>query len=110
MMQARKIAGTSIIACSLWIAARHALPQGMATGTATAVPVRPLPAGLKAPSLEYEDVAQDAGLTVKNVSGAERNKQYIVETIGSGVAIFDYDNDGLPDIFVVNGGTFPADS
>jgi len=41
-------------------------------------------------------------LTGRNVSGAERGKQYIVETTGTGVAIFDYDNDGLPDIFLVN--------
>jgi len=32
-------------------------------------------------------------------------KQFIIETTGTGVAIFDYDNDGWPDIFVVNGTT-----
>jgi len=58
--------------------------------------------GMKAPVVRYEDVAARAGLTGKNVSGAERGKQYIVETTGTGVAIFDYDNDGLPDIFLVN--------
>jgi hypothetical protein len=75
--------------------------QGVATG-GTAVPARPLPPGMKAPVVRYEDVAARAGLTGKNVSGAERGKQYIVETTGTGVAIFDYDNDGLPDIFLVN--------
>jgi len=75
--------------------------QGMATG-GTAVPARPLPPGMKAPVVRYEDVAARAGLVGINVSGAERGKQYIVETTGTGVAIFDYDNDGLPDIFLVN--------
>ena len=75
--------------------------QGMATG-GTAVPARPLPPGMKAPVVRYEDVAAQAGLVGINVSGAERGKQYIVETTGTGVAIFDYDNDGLPDIFLVN--------
>jgi enediyne biosynthesis protein E4 len=41
-----------------------------------------------------------------NVSGADKNKQYIVETTGMGVALFDYDNDGLPDILFVNGDRF----
>ena len=54
--------------------------------------------------MHYEDVAAHAGLTGVNVSGAEQDKQYIVETTGTGVAIFDYDNDGLPDIFLVNAG------
>ena len=50
-------------------------------------------------------MAPAAGLTAVNVSGAPDSKQYILETTGSGVAIFDYDNDGLMDIFLVNGTT-----
>src|SRR5260370_38339924 len=38
-----------------------------------------------------------------NVFGGENTKKYIIETTGTGVAIFDYDNDGWPDIFIVNG-------
>lgn len=76
----------------------------MATGNGQAAPAKPLPPGMKAPVVRYVDLAAQAGLTGVNVSGAEKNKQYIIETTGGGVAIFDYDNDGLPDIFVVNGG------
>jgi hypothetical protein len=64
---------------------------------------------VSAPTIRFEDLAQSAGLSAVSVSGAERNKQYIVEAIGSGVSIFDYDNDGLPDVFIVNGGKFPLD-
>lgn len=82
---------------------RIAQAQGVATG-GTAVPAKPLPPGVVPPVIRYEDIAAKAGLTGINVSGAERGKQYIVETTGTGVAIFDYDNDGLPDIFLVNAG------
>ena len=51
----------------------------------------------------FVDVAAKAGLTVRNVNGSEENKKYIVEATGSGVAIIDYDRDGWPDIFLVNG-------
>jgi hypothetical protein len=83
--------------------------QGAATG-GTAVPARPLPPGMKAPAVSYEDVAAQAGLTGLNVSGADNSKQYIVETTGNGVAIFDYDNDGLPDIMLVNAGRLGKDT
>src|ERR1700756_5976880 len=69
--------------------------QGVATG-GTAVPARPLPAGMKPPTVEYHDIATQAGLTGVNISGSETSKQYIVETTGNGVAIFDFDNDGAP--------------
>jgi hypothetical protein len=82
---------------------KDACAQGAATG-GTAVPARPLPLGIKAPVVNYEDIAAPAGLVGVNVSGAENSKQYIVETTGNGVAVFDYDNDGLPDIFLVNAG------
>jgi len=53
----------------------------------------------------FVDVGEKAGLTMKNVFGGVDSKKYIIETTGTGVAIFDYDNDGWPDIFIVNGTT-----
>ncbi|HYM06852.1 MAG TPA: CRTAC1 family protein [Terriglobales bacterium] len=51
----------------------------------------------------FVDVAPQAGFTAKTTFGGERTKKYIIETTGGGVAFFDYDNDGWPDIFLVNG-------
>lgn len=59
----------------------------------------------------FTDVAQKAGLTAPIVFGGKDSKKYVIETTGTGAAIFDYDNDGWPDIFLVNGTTlegFPA--
>ena len=55
------------------------------------------------PLAYFTDIAQEAGLTMMNVFGGVDSKKYIIETTGTGVAIFDYDNDGWPDIFIVNG-------
>src|SRR4051794_24537265 len=109
MTRWKKILFAGLAICGSWFTVRLAWTQGMATGTSVAIPSRPLPPGAKAPVIRFEDVAEGAGLTAVSVSGAERNKQYIPEAIGSGVAIFDFDNDGLPDIFIVNGGKFPLD-
>jgi enediyne biosynthesis protein E4 len=57
------------------------------------------------PVAHFSDAAQKAGLTAPVIFGGENTKKYIIETTGTGVAIFDYDNDGWPDIFVVNGTT-----
>ena len=86
-----------------------AYAQGVATG-GKAMPARPLPPGMKAPIVHYEDIAAPAGLTGVNVSGPEHSKRYIIETTGNGVAVFDYDNDGLPDIFFVNAGRLGKDA
>ncbi len=66
--------------------------------------VKPYPtfAGHSGPAW-FVDVAGKAGLTVKNVNGSATTKQYIIEATGSGAAIIDYDRDGWPDIFLVNG-------
>ena len=80
--------------------------QGVAVSGRRAQPRRPLPEGTKLPRIAYSDIARQAGLTGVNISGAEKGKEYIVETTGTGVAIFDYDNDGLMDLFFVNGDRF----
>src|SRR5215467_10373347 len=54
---------------------------------------------------DFQNIAAKAGLTMMNVFGGVETKDYIIETTGTGVAIFDYDNDGWPDIFIVNGTT-----
>jgi enediyne biosynthesis protein E4 len=70
-------------------------------------------AGQPTPSLaNFTDVAAKSGLTMLNVFGGMDTKKFILETTGTGVAIFDYDNDGWPDIYFVNGTTlegFPPD-
>lgn len=53
----------------------------------------------------FTDNADKAGLTMMNVFGGKDTKKYIIETTGTGIAVFDYDNDGWPDIFFVNGTT-----
>ena len=63
------------------------------------------------PIANFTDVAEKAGLTMATVFGGKDSKKYIIETTGTGVAILDYDNDGWPDIFLVNGTTlegFPS--
>lgn len=51
----------------------------------------------------YEDVSRAAGLTNAFPNGGSTAKKYIIETTGSGVGWIDYDNDGLPDLFVLSG-------
>ncbi|HKV40161.1 MAG TPA: CRTAC1 family protein [Blastocatellia bacterium] len=63
-----------------------------------------LPSGRLKPqsehSVRFVDITKQAGITFKHVLSPE--KKYIVESMGGGVALFDYDNDGLLDIFFVN--------
>jgi hypothetical protein len=51
----------------------------------------------------YVDVAKEAGLLAKTVLVGHENKDFLLSTTGGGIALFDYDNDGWLDIFVVNG-------
>ncbi len=99
-----------VCVCSLLSGMNRALSQGVAVRSRSPQPAAPLPTGLEPPSLRYEDVAAAAGLTGTNVSGAERRKTFILESTGTGVAILDYDKDGLQDIFLVNSHRFGSES
>jgi hypothetical protein len=55
--------------------------------------------------VNFVDISTRAGLTARTEAGGEKSKKYIIETTGSGAAFIDYDNDGWPDIFLVNGTT-----
>jgi hypothetical protein len=63
---------------------------------------------LRAQSLvTFENVARTVGITFTHVNGASPEK-YLVETMGSGAAFLDYDNDGWIDLIVVDGGSITA--
>jgi enediyne biosynthesis protein E4 len=85
-----QLVGGSIVAASDGFAAGQAPGQSAAPG-----------------GLRFTDVTDAAGLTrAINVSGSPTDKQFLLEEMGGGVALFDYDNDGWLDIFLVNGSSF----
>src|SRR5262249_4649124 len=55
------------------------------------------------PAVHFVDIARSAGLTHPNTFGGVDKKDYLLESTGTGVAIFDYDGDGGNDIFIANG-------
>jgi hypothetical protein len=75
--------------------------QGVATRNAT-----PAPRGTASgkPFLaKFNDVATEAGLSMRFTVGGENTKKYILEANGTGVAFLDFDNDGKLDVYLVNG-------
>ena len=58
-------------------------------------------------AITFRDVTQQAGIRFVHNNGAF-GKKWLPETLGPGVAFIDYDNDGWPDIFLVNGSDWPG--
>ena len=87
----------------LWLstASTMAFAQGITTRNLKPLP-RGKPSGLPF-AARFTDVAMQAGLTHPTIYGGVNHKNYIVETVGCGIAFIDYDNDGWQDIFVLCG-------
>jgi len=71
---------------------------------------RPITAGgfVDSGPVVFQDYSEKAGLTRwRHVMGTPEDT-FIIETVGSGVALLDYDNDGWLDIYLVNGSTYNA--
>ena len=69
------------------------------------------PAATEAPRysgpIQFTDVTAQAGINFKHNSGAF-GKKYLPETVGSGCAFIDYDNDGWQDILLINSMSWPG--
>jgi hypothetical protein len=63
---------------------------------------------VKSGPVVFEDVTEKAGLNKWTHKMGTPEKNYIIETKGSGVGLIDYDNDGWLDIYLVNGSTIDA--
>jgi len=59
------------------------------------------------PGVSFADIRARSGVDFRHVNGASQEK-YLIETMGAGCALIDYDNDGWLDIYFVNSGPTPA--
>ena len=87
----------------LALAAASTIARGQGVSTRGVKPIpRGKPSGI--PFLaHFTDVAAQAGLTAPTIYGGVTKKNYIIETVGCGVAFLDYDNDGWLDILILCG-------
>src|SRR6201987_3109847 len=60
-----------------------------------------------AQNITFRDITAQTGIHFVH-NNAAFGKKYLPETMGPGVAFIDYDNDGYPDIFLVNGTNWPG--
>src|SRR6266571_2933864 len=68
----------------------------------SASPTPPRPSG----PIEFTDVSAQAGIHFKHNTGAF-GKKYLPETLGTGCAFLDFDNDSWQDILIVNSTAWP---
>ncbi len=69
-------------------------------GCGTRTPPVPVPGG--GDVVPFADLTVAAGIRFTHVNGAT-GKKLLPETMGGGVIVFDFDADGRPDVFLVNG-------
>jgi enediyne biosynthesis protein E4 len=96
----------------------HKPPQSQPMGVSTGPPhatvrdaqSRPITAGgfIDGAPVVFEDITKSSGLDKFDHRSGGPEKATILESVGSGVALLDYDNDDWLDIYLLNGSTFAA--
>jgi hypothetical protein len=90
-----------------WLPLAAVLLGGVALLALRMRPTSPTTSESAFPAVRFTDVTEQAGIRFRHVNGAAGRK-LLPETMGSGVAVLDFDADGRPDLFFVNGRAWPG--
>ncbi len=101
-----KSPATEIILILAFVAASAAGQRRTASPARPPATSGPTRAAAQGSADQFVEVSQAAGIRFVLTSGGPEKKYIIEAKGGGGIAWFDYDNDGYPDLFFVNGSTF----
>ena len=105
------LALVALIGAGLWWLLRDDSPaQPLADKTVFEAPraMQPVALDKKPPPTDFQEQGRQRGIDMVQFSGA-RGERMLPETMGSGVAFIDVDNDGDDDLFFANGSAWPWD-
>ncbi len=96
-----------LVACAAGATAIVTAAAPRQAGRPPTLEAPPAPADA-APGVRFVDRTEASGLSAFQHRSGTPDKRYIVETTGSGVALWDFDRDGRLDVYLVNGSTIDA--
>jgi hypothetical protein len=96
---------TAMLTVLLFVATAQADNCAAAQQAKPAAPAQAAP--LAEGPIRFEDLVEKSGIRFQ-LENSVSPQRYSIETMLGGVAIFDYNNDGLPDIFFTNGAEIPS--
>jgi hypothetical protein len=95
------------VRCFESIHGQQVKPQRSPTNPGAASNRNASPSPTPRSSIEFDNVIKSSGIGFRLMNSVSPQR-YSIETMAGGVAVFDYNNDGLLDIFFANGASIPS--
>ena len=94
---------------AVWLCLPALLVVGCGQPTSTEKSLQAKVSSIPGPAgpIRLTDVTSETGITFRHTDGSSGHR-YIVESVSAGLALFDYDGDGLIDIYFLNGAPLPG--
>jgi enediyne biosynthesis protein E4 len=98
--------GLIVLAGTIWLVVRREPPPAAPVMTVLAAPAIPPTRQAEVPEARFTDITTEAGIRFVHENGAYGDK-LLPETMGGGVAFFDFNNNGHQDLLFINSTQWP---